>query len=423
MKKIGIALALALSSAAFAFDFGGLLTNDSAYKTDSEGDFNLVQQNSASLWARQNFDKSGENYFTVEGIYNFEGDFSQEDDGDKFTNFLDVNLLEINFSKKFDSSKLSFELGRFYFSDLSALVFYQNADGAKISFQNNYFRISAYGSYTGLLNANNTKIISANPKQFYADGEKPAVQDFSSDIFTTDSDKIYDLNEKYALADLTLSFPYFAASQTFSAEFLGAFRLEDDKYNRMYASFGFDGPVYKSLFYNVSSTFEFLNYEYEETAKNGTTETKSKSDVANLSKIGLAYYFSKASFGVNGVYASGNQGPLSPFVGFTKITSSYSLQDFLYSGIIKAGADATLKPVNNLLFAANCSAIFNALSGDKDDNEFEKIEYYGFEWAASVTWQVKSDFQLGLSASQFIDKDNTDFIKKTYINLHAALAF
>lgn len=422
MKKILFALALAFSSVGFAFDFGGLITNDSAFETNYEGDFKFDQQNSASLWARQNFDKNGDNYFAIEGIYNFEADFSQEDDDDKYTNFLDVNLLKLNLSKKFGSANLTFEAGRFYFSDLSGLVFTQNADGARFGFKNNYFAFSAYGSYTGLLNANTTKIISANPAQLYADGETPAVQDFS-DIFLADSDKIYDLNEKYAVADAVLSFPYLIANQTASLEFLGTFRLEDDKYNRVYATLSIDGPIYRSLFYNLSSTLEFLNYEYEETDKNGASKTKSKNDVANLSKIGLTYYFKKASFGLSGVYASGNQGPLSPFVGLTKNTSTYSLQEFLYTGIIKTGANVSFKPLENLILSANCDAIFNALSGDEDDDEFDDIEYYGFQYSAGITWQVKSDFQLGITGSQFFDKDNTDLIKKTYINLHAALAF
>ncbi len=427
-KKIKFQSALRIIAAAFflisgffnaaAFDFGGVLTNDSAFQTYFDGEFNLDQKNSISLWARQNFDKAGENFFAVEGSYNFEGDFEKENDDEKFTNALDLTLFAANLSNHFDSSKINFTAGRFYFSDLSGIVFTQDADGAKFDFQNGYFRISAYGAYTGLLNALNTKIISANPAQILQKGETPAVQD-NSKIFAADNDKVYDCAEKYAAAALTLSFPFFAANQTVSAEFLGAFRLEDEKYNRMYATLSFDGPVYNSLFYDFSSTFGFMNYEKE--VENGKSETKN--DVSNLSKIGLYYYFSKASLGLSGIYASGNQGPFSPFLGFTKNVSTYSLQEFLYSGIIKAGANATLKPLENLLLSANCDLIFNALAGDKNEKEMEKIEYYGFEYSAGATWQVKSDFQLGVTASQFFDKDNSDLAKKTYINLHAALAF
>ena len=67
-------------SAAAALDFGGLLTNDSAFQTYFDEKFKLDQKNSVSLWARQNFDKAGENFFIAEGNYNFEGDFEKEND-------------------------------------------------------------------------------------------------------------------------------------------------------------------------------------------------------------------------------------------------------------------------------------------------------------------------------------------------------
>ena len=44
----------------FAVDFGGLLTNNSSIKSYGSGDFKLDQKNSALLWFRTPFDKSGE---------------------------------------------------------------------------------------------------------------------------------------------------------------------------------------------------------------------------------------------------------------------------------------------------------------------------------------------------------------------------
>lgn len=418
MKKITIAatFTLAICSATFAFDFGGLLKNDSAIQTYSDGDFNLDQKNSVSLWARQNFDKSAENYFAVEASYNFEGDLEKEDD--KFTNSIDLDFFAANLSKQFDSAKISFTVGRFYLSDLSGIVFTQNADGAGFCVKNNYFVLSTYGAYTGFLNALNTKIISATPDEFVFTGKTPAVQD-TSRIFAPDNNKIYDFAEKYAVAEIALSLPNFAANQTVSAEFLGTFRLEKEKYNRMYAAINLGGPVYNAFFYNVSSTLGFLSYE----RKDEIGGQKTENGISNMTNINLDYYFNRASFGLSGVYASGKQGPLSAFVGFSKNTSTYSLQEFLYSGIIKTGANATCKPLENLLLSANGNLIFNAASGDKKDEDFDKIKYYGFEYSAGATWQVKSDFQLGVTASQFFDKDNSDLAKKTYINLHAALAF
>ncbi len=405
---------LSFSSFVFAFDFGGLLTNDSGLKSNEKNNFNLDQKASLSLWARQNFDKNAENYFAAEGIYNFEADLTQAED--KISNAVDLSLFELALSKSFDSSKITFNAGRFYFADLSGLILSQNADGAKLSFKNNYFGVSAFGAYTGLLNAQNTEIIGASPLELSSNGKRPAVQD-NTKIYIPDSNKIYALAEKYALCDLPIAFPYFAANQSVSAEFFGAFSLENKTYNRMYATLKFEGPVYNSLFYSASSSFEFLNY------KNDSEQTTL--GIANLSKITVDYFFKNASLGFSGVYASGNQGALCSFVGFTKNTSTYSLQNFLYSGIIKGGLNASYKPVKNLLLNFGCDLIFNATAGS-EDAEFEDlsgIEFYGFEYSAGATWQVMSDFRLGLSATQFFDKANSSDVKKTYINLHAVLAF
>ena len=80
---------------------------------------------------------------------------------------------------------------------------------------------------------------------------------------------------------MTVSFPNLFARQTVAAQFIGAFRLEKELFNRMYATISVNGPVVDSLYYNASSTFGFTKFH-----TNGT-------EIANLSKINLDYYFSK----------------------------------------------------------------------------------------------------------------------------------
>lgn len=391
--------------AAFALDFGGIVTNDTSYQTYRDNKFYFDQRNSLSLWLRAPFDKSGENYFAVEAGYNFEGDF--EKDEDRYTNVLDINLLEVAFAKNLSSSKIAFRAGRFYVADLSRMIFLQNADGVKFDFQNNMLKLSTYASYTGLLNAHNVKMIAVTPGQFLTSNNVPPI----APAPVSDKDKVYDLAEKYLIASATLSFPYLFSNQTIALELLGAFRLENETYNRMYATFSIDGPIWRSLFYNVSTTFSLVNYE--------NINNEKRNVISNLTRIGVDYYFTKFSVGASGVYASGAQGRLSPFVGFTKNTSTYAYQDFLYSGIIKTGVNAVFKPIENLLLTANLDVIFNAAAGDAND----KIEYYGFQYAAGVLWQIKNDFQLGVSMRQFIDKDDSSDVKKMYFGLSAALAF
>lgn len=400
-KSFLISVLFVLSINVFAFDFGGLITNNSSLKSHGGGDFKFDQKNSASTWFRVPFDKSGENYFATEVIYDFESDF----DSEQTTNVLDLNLLEVSLFKDVGSSKIGMNIGRFYFSDITGTILTQNSDGLKLSFHNDWLNISAYGSYTGLLNAHNVDIITTAPKTFYSDGTIPLEEDTEL-CFSADNDKIYDFAKKYALAEFSVGFPYLFAGQSVSLEFLGAFGLGDDSYNRMYATLALEGPIVQTLFYNVSSTVGFVDYD-------GETE------ISNLSKAGIDYFLKKFSFGVNAVYASGEQGGLSTFEGFTKNTSTYSARDFLYSGIIKTGVSASFKPFDALLFNLGSDAVFNAAAGD----EKEDIEYFGFQYSADVRWQVKSDFQLGFAASQFIDKDILDEVRKTCFSLTAALSF
>ena len=91
----------------------------------------------------------------------------------------------------------------------------------------------------------------------------------------------------------------------------------------------------------------------------------------------------------------------------------------MYSGIVKAGANLSYKPFDVLVLNLASDVIFNAVSGDKNDG----IEYFGFQYSVDALWQIKSDFQIGFTASQFMDKDNLDDVKKTSFSLKAALAF
>lgn len=86
---------------------------------------------------------------------------------------------------------------------------------------------------------------------------------------------------------------------------------------------------------------------------------------------------------------------------------------------MKTGLSCSYKPFETLLFSAGSDVVFNAAAGDKK----EDIEYFGFQYSLGAVFQVKSDFQLGFSASQFIDKDNSENIKKTCFDLKAVLAF
>lgn len=404
LKIASFALIFA-SSLAFAFDFGGTATNKSSLEKFNEENLQLNQKNSLSIWARQNFDKSAENYFAAEASYNFETDFFATDFANQtFTNALDFSLLKFAYTKNFDFGKFSLNAGRFYFSDLSGIVFSQNADGIKFDFQNDWIKTSIYSSYTGLLNALTTEMITSAATSF-SFAQKVPVEN-PQNAFSSDSSKVYDLAQKYLIAAFDFSLPNLIANQSVALEYFAAFKLEGETFNRMYASVNFNGPIYSSFFYDFSTSFAFTNYAGE-------------NKISNLSKANLKYYFMNFSLGANAIYASGNQGFLSTFQGFTKNTSTYSRQDFLYSGILKAGVNATYKPIPTLLLSFDCDTIFNASAG----NNFDKIEYFAFQYSLGATWQIKSDFQLGLSGAQFLDAENSNATRKSFVCLNAILAF
>ena len=129
MKKLRYCFVLAamlISNAVFAVDFGGLLNNLTTIKTNKDQNFKLDQKDSASLWFKTVFDETGMNYFIADFIYDFERDF----DADKTTNIIDSDLFKLNFGKKLANGKIGLSAGRFFYSDLSGLIFCFGAESA-----------------------------------------------------------------------------------------------------------------------------------------------------------------------------------------------------------------------------------------------------------------------------------------------------
>lgn len=388
-KKIFKALLLAqifsLAAAAFAVDFGGELRNNTSIKGNSFSELKLDQVNDLSLWAKVPFTKSGNMYLAAEGLYEFEYDQDKE----KAFNRLDLNLLKFAANLKFNGNSVNISAGRFFFSDLTSLIFNQNADGVFASYDAQNFAVSVYGAYTGLLNAGTVKMLD-NPE----------------DLFEADEDAVYDLAQKNIVAAATFSLPRLAKTQNLSAQFLGAFKLEGNSYNRMYATLSATGPIYKTLYYNLSSTLGFQSYD------GGSL------DISNLSRLNLTWYlpFRNLTLNLGALYASGENGPFEGFWGFTKINAYNSLLEPQHSGLFKGSFMASIKPVDQLLVYAGCDLII--------DMSTSSTEYRGFQYSVGVNWQILSDVRVGASLSQYIDKDNDETgADKVQISLNAAISF
>lgn len=422
MKKITTRIAAVFAvfvfsvSHASAVDFGGLLGNDTIIKTNIDKDFKLDQKNFASLWFKQAFGQTGSNYFIAEAIYNFENDR----DSDTVINALDSDLFKLVLSAKKPAGTFNLSAGRFFYCDLSGLAYAQNADGLLLSYKRPKIEVSLYGAYTGLLNAQNVKILTSKEQAkdhgaSYTDifGQTHNIKD--NYYFELDTDKLYDPAEKYVVGAAAVSFLRLFAGQTLSTQFLGTFRVEHEGYMRLYASLGLNGPIVKTLFYNFSSTLGIDNY-------NGDCTNFSNLTVANL-----IYYAPVLSMRLqlNGSFASGEYGNFGVFRGFTNMSATCSLTDIQYAGIAKCGLGLSLRPVQSLLFSAATDFVFDA-SGDyyrNGSSADDDMATVGFQYNCGLNWQVVSDFMLGFNVSQYFDGDGSDSMNKTAFTLKAALSF
>ena len=397
LKYTLLSLLLASSvTAASAVDFGGMITNDTKFSGTDFGKLLLEQKNAATAWIRIPFNNEGTTYFTAEGMYQFVqkdikiGDVSPSPDT-RYAGIADLSLFKFATTWKTGSNKISLSAGRFHSMDLSGLVFSQTADSLLISFDLNRVTFAVYGAYTGLLNARTVKMLTTTDFVEH-DGKGSLAMDH------------YQLAQKYVVASATLSFPNLFAGQTLSLQGLGTFKVEGDSYNRIYAELSLGGPLVSTLYYNLHTTFGFAKIK-DDDFKTG-----------NLSKAFLTYYapVKNITFSAGAVYASGDNGGLKSFTGFTSQTATNASGGRTeYTGIIKASAAFSIKPLQNILLGASCDAIFDA-------NESPKYE--GFQYGLNANWQVVSDFLLAATMYQYFDK-NDDNRNKNCIQLKAALSF
>lgn len=393
LKKLIVFIsALAAAQSLFAFEIGGLLTNDSKFlNAEKDGSLKLDQKNGINLWFRNPVSEDGSSYLAGEGSFQFEKDARKEDSDKQLKLFADLNLFKLVVKKEIESGNITFSAGRFYNSDLTGLIYTQNGDGLKLDASLSSVELSVFGAYTGLLNAKNITIL----------GDTTSL---------TDKEKtVYVMANKFAVGALTLSFPYFAANQTLSLEGLAALSLESTKLNRFYGTLALNGPLFTPVFYNISSTMGFAKYDEQDMVK------------GNLTKGSISVYpdFKSMSFSLSGLYASGKQGSFEAFQGFTSNTAVNSLSEPEYSGIALAGLSASIKPVDNFLFFAGADIVFNTLAGD----EKKDIERAGLQYTAGFNWQLVSDVSLGANLCQFIGKDKYADGNKTQFRITAAIAF
>ena len=397
-----------LSLTAFAFDFGGTLSNDTQFYRGSADDINSLKQvDTLSVYFRTPFNEAGSMYLAAEGnvapTYTIE-DLSESSDTDEFICPIDIALLKFSDIIKLDA-KTSFQIsaGRFTISDATGLIVNQIADGLSFAANTQRLNFNAYGGYTGLLNGHNTTMIAG-------------------DVEDSDNDYYY-LASPFVLASASAYAPYLFLNQSIGLELYATIGLKgsngDNKdLNRYYATLSLNGPLAQNLFYTLSSTLEFM-----------TSPEDSDLDLskfANLSKLSVSYYIPEQynlALSANVVYASAKQGPFEAFSGFTSIDICNSYAAPTYdgaSGSLKMGLSASVKPIEKLFAMLSADLVMISKDGDTADDD-QKLEYNGFQILANAKYQLFTDLQIGLTMyNYFADEDDN---KKFSATLNAVLSF
>ncbi len=388
MKKLALTVSALLISAglASAFEWGGKFSNTTAFSGKPSDSLKLNQTDNLDMWLKVPLSKDNATYITAEAFYQFKYDGAETSPND-ITNTIDLSLLKFVTTKQFAQKRmLSFSAGRFALSDATYLIFSQVCDGAMVKYTSNMLDASVYGGYTGLVNANSITMINSE-----------------STNFSLAENNVYRLSPKYIPVGASVSFPSLFANQTLSAQAWAFFDLNGDNFNRYYGIALLEGYLLKNLSYSFSSAAESVNFQ----------------NFSLLSKLNLTGYFTD-SFSVNfaGIYASGDEGGLTPFTGVTSMNSTLSAKEPQYSSLLKFGPGATKTFGRVAYINGTGSFVFDV---GKTDSAFD-----GIQLQVNGVYNIFNDLQVGATFGQYFDLNKgheTGTNNKTYIALKAVLVF
>lgn len=381
MRKLALAFSIFVISSSFAtaFEWGGRFYNSTAFAGETLRQFKTKQSDNLNLWLKVPITNDNMNYFAGEMFYQFKFDGTNIA-SEAIGNTIDFNLLKFVTKIRLGNRQLlSINAGRFSLSDSTCMIFSQVCDGILVKYSNQKISAMAYGGYTGLLNANSVSVINKKNSNY-----RPS------------KNNVYALSAKYIPFGLSITFPSLFANQTLSAQGWSFFDLNNDNYNRFYGIVSLEGYLTKNLFYKLNSVVGTVNF----------------SNISNLSALNMTAYFTK-SFNMNfgGMYASGNQGKISQFQGFTSLTSTLALDEPQYSSMLKLDFEAT-KTFGKI-------AVINGGSAVVFDMNENGSAYNGFQVQLNAAYNIFNDLQIAASISQYLGNENN----KTQIAFKAVVVF
>lgn len=380
MKKILIICAFICSLFSLnAYEWGGLFSE--YFKVNFTGKTfenpNFRQSNSASLWVTAPI-ADEKLFFAGQTTFKYNFDFGKNNN---LFSVFDFDLMKFSAQKNFRQSVATVNFGRFFMKDNTGVIFSQKMDAVSLVTNFAHSNMTLFFGYTGFLNSINDVMLDHNGIAHVQNG------------------MFYLPAHKYIPIIFSLEFPSVFFNQQLDFEADAFIDLEQDNFNRFYATLSLSGPIFSFMFYKVSSTFGAENF------------TK----FTNYSSIKTNFILSNSLLcNVNLEYASGNQLFFSKFTGFTSRTAYNS---YLYpelSGVILPSVD--------LMFSLK--EFYNAFSVkaviDYPENE---IKFKGIDVCSSVVLNIFSDLQISLSGLYFMDFSTEGAENNLAVNVNCSFTF
>ena len=371
MKKFLVSVCTALfilSAPLSAFEWGGVIKDDTGITTPDFKDITFKQSNALSLWFKAPFGNSGFK-LTAEGLYKYNLSVSKA--ATEFVNIADLSLFKVDGKIDAGSGLLSLSAGRFAVADATGAVIAQTSDGISVNYALDTVKLGAYAGYTGLLNSLNVPMATAPQKDI----------------------KVYNPAYPYAPLGLTVELPSLVLNQNVTLQGYALLDCGANKSSMYYANLVLAGPVTNIIYYNLSTTLGSVNFK----------------NFMNYTGFTL-YIFPTNEIAVNAGldFGTADQGNTAAFTSIA----------------VKSG-DVSGKIVPRVSFTYGTDDMCLELGGKYRiayDTAKAKYAGAGADINAGFVYNIFSDLQIGLNINALID--TTEAKQNNFTaNLNIALAF
>ncbi len=370
MKKFLVSVCTALfilSAPLSAFEWGGVIKDDTGISTPDFKSITFNQSNAISLWFKT---PVGESFkLTAEGLYKY--NLSVSKDATEFVNIADLSLFKFDGKINAGSGLLSLTAGRFSVADATSAVIAQTSDGISVNYALDTVKLGAYAGYTGLLNSLNVPMATAPQKDI----------------------KVYNPAYPYAPLGLTVELPSLFLNQNVTLQGYALLDCGANKSSMYYANLVLAGPVTNIIYYNLSTTLGSVNFK----------------NFMNYTGFTL-YIFPTNEIAVNAGldFGTADQGNTAAFTSIA----------------VKSG-DVSGKIVPRVSFTYGTDDMCLELGGKYRiayDTAKAKYAGAGADINAGFVYNIFSDLQIGLNINALID--TTEAKQNNFTaNLNIALAF